>query len=123
MQLFDTRLLFTGDIEAQQEREILKKLTEQDVIDNGQSLDGPLILKVAHHGSRTSTTEDWLDFWKPNIAVISVGYNNLYGHPHADVVQRLQQLGSTIYRTDLHGEVQIEIRAEQVRIRSKLSEQ
>ena len=63
------------------------------------------VLKVGHHGSKTSTTEAFLTHMKPKYAVISVGKNNLYGHPHSDVMQLLSSNNIRIYRTDLHGAI------------------
>lgn len=61
------------------------------------------ILKVGHHGSRTSSGEAFLSYVEPDACVISCGYKNSYGHPHADVVRRLLDAGCRIYRTDLQG--------------------
>ncbi|CAH1226582.1 ComEC/Rec2 family competence protein [Paenibacillus sp. JJ-223] len=78
------------------------------------------VLKVAHHGSKTSSAEGWLHYWNASSAVISAGVNNLYGHPNAGVVERLEQSGSAIYRTDQMGEVQMRIKAGHIEIRHKL---
>ena len=66
------------------------------------------ILKVAHHGSRTSTSQELLDAWHPQIAIVSCGRGNTFGHPAPEVIDRLKSSGATIYRTDLDGEVTIE---------------
>ena len=63
------------------------------------------LLKVGHHGSATSTTPEILQSVKPSLAVISVGYRNSFGLPKADVLQRLQNSGARVYRTDLNGAV------------------
>lgn len=64
------------------------------------------VLKVAHHGSRSSTTASWLAAVRPGVALISAGEGNRYGHPHPAVLQRLESLGvETVYRTDRHGTV------------------
>ena len=63
------------------------------------------VLKVGHHGSPTSSSEAFLEAVAPSIAVISVGKDNDYGHPSADVLARLEALGTTIYRTDTQGEI------------------
>ncbi|HAS04570.1 MAG TPA: hypothetical protein DCR71_02240 [Dehalococcoidia bacterium] len=65
------------------------------------------ILKVGHHGSRTSTSVAFLSRVNPEVAVISVGAGNTYGHPTAETLQRLQNAGATIYRTDLNGDIVI----------------
>lgn len=88
------KFLFTGDAEAISEAEILK--TASPDCD---------VLKVGHHGSSTSSSEAFLTAASPEIAVISVGEDNSYGHPHASAVKRLKQCGAEIYRTDLCGSV------------------
>jgi len=65
------------------------------------------VLKVAHHGSRTSTTEEFLNAVSPLFAVISAGFENSYGHPHRDIVERLARHGVVALRTDRHGLVTI----------------
>jgi len=65
------------------------------------------LLKVAHHGSRTSTSEAWLDRVRPRVGVISVGRNNRYGHPSAEVLARLELHGVRTYRTDRGGTVTV----------------
>ena len=63
------------------------------------------VLKVAHHGARTSSSPQFLQMAKPQYAVISVGANNRFGHPHNDVLQRLAGSGTKVYRTDLQGAI------------------
>ncbi|MFX4261145.1 stalk domain-containing protein [Pelotomaculum propionicicum] len=65
------------------------------------------ILKVGHHGSRTSTSAAFLSKVSPEVAVISVGTGNTYGHPTLETLQRLQNAGATVYRTDLNGNIVI----------------
>jgi competence protein ComEC len=89
--------LLTGDVERQIE---LWMLAENEV----RRTD---VLKVAHHGSRTSSTELFLDAVQPTFAVISAGFENSYGHPNREVVQRLEQRGAAVLRTDLDGLVTI----------------
>lgn len=98
-----SRVLFTGDIELEAE----KALVAQDKVD----ID---ILKVAHHGSRTSTTVDFLDWSTPQIGVISAGRNNFYSHPHKETLENLHRAGIEIYRTDQSGLIKAEIRQGQV---------
>lgn len=78
--------LFTGDA--------------NDVVESSRSWPEIDILKVGHHGSRTSTTTEFLNQIKPKIALISVGKDNKYGHPTEDALSRLTNIGSKIYRTD-----------------------
>jgi len=69
------------------------------------------LLKVGHHGSRTSTSADWLTAVRPRVAVISAGNGNRYGHPHSEVVDRLDAAGTpVVWRTDRRGSLCIEIR-------------
>jgi len=65
-------------------------------------------LKVGHHGSKTSSGEAFLEFLQPDIAVISCGYHNIYGHPHKEVLDRLFTAGIRVFRTDLQGAVLVE---------------
>lgn len=75
-------ILFTGDIEQIAEKEILKKY--------GDTLKST-ILKVAHHGSKSSSTEEFLNAVKPKIALIGVGKSNNFGHPNAEVLERIER--------------------------------
>lgn len=88
--------LFTGDMVVAQEEELLqKKVPLQSTV-----------LKVGHHGSHTSSSLAFLQAVKPRWAVISVGYGNNFGHPHQDILQRLQQLPDTeVLRTDKQGAI------------------
>ena len=94
-------MLFTGDMEEEVDPEPLARgLAEH--------LGGPIdVLKVAHHGSGTATTDALLDVLQPRIAVISVGADNNYGHPAPATLERLRSHGATVYRTDLDGSVEI----------------
>lgn len=76
-------ILFTGDIEETAEKEIVKKY---------KNFLEATILKVAHHGSKTSSTKDFLNFVKPKIALIGVGENNNFGHPNYEVLERIKNL-------------------------------
>ena len=82
--------MFTGDAEADSEKEMLAK---------GYNLKCD-VLKCGHHGSSTSTSAAFLKAVNPSEAVVSCGVNNDYGHPSKQVVSRLQKAGVTIYRTD-----------------------
>ena len=62
-------------------------------------------LKVAHHGSKTSTIEPFLHATHPQFAAISVGRNNSFGHPSPEIIDRLQSAGAHVYRTDLDGAI------------------
>jgi competence protein ComEC len=63
------------------------------------------VLKVGHHGSLSSTTQDFLDAVSPTIAVISCGEGNKYGHPLPQILERLEKKGIKIYRTDVDGSI------------------
>lgn len=93
--------IFTGDIEKVAEQAILQGYKNTDKLK-------ATILKVAHHGSKTSSTEEFLKAVKPKIAIIGVGKNNTFGHPNKDVLKRIEE-GSKIYRTDLNGEITIKV--------------
>lgn len=92
----DFSMLFTGDIGAA-EKEACVHLPVK----------GYTVLKVGHHGSKNSTSEDFLQRVVPRISVVSAGRNNRYGHPHPDTLQRLEQYRSQIYRTDLCGAIEL----------------
>ncbi|MNC52656.1 ComEC family competence protein [compost metagenome] len=81
------------------------------------------MLKVAHHGSRYSSSGEWLHYWSPRLAVISAGKNNVYGHPSPLALERLEETGASIYRTDRQGEIELSVRPEGLFVRTKLSDQ
>lgn len=90
------RLLLTGDAEASAEKEM---------INMGQDIDAD-ILKVGHHGSKTSTTQNFLEKVSPEVAIIQVGKNR-YGHPTPEVLKRLENFGVKYYRNDLNGTIKV----------------
>lgn len=103
--------LFTGDLEEEGETLVTDLLTGLPT--------GPVtFLKVAHHGSKNSTSETFLAAANPRIAVISAGRNNSYGHPHKETLERLKNHGCRIYQTPLGGAVTVRVRGEQVRVES-----
>lgn len=91
------RWLFTGDISSEVEKEVTANHP-------GLTID---YLKVAHHGSRTSTSEAFMNTFRPEVGVISAGRDNRYGHPHGEVLDRLDSYGTEVWRTDQHGAVSI----------------
>jgi competence protein ComEC len=93
-----TRILLAGDVEADAEAEMLREALPYLRSD---------VLKVAHHGSDTSTTQTFLDVAGPRVAVIPVGAGNRLGHPSPDVLDRLAASGAEVYRTDLDGTIEI----------------
>jgi competence protein ComEC len=93
--------LFTGDIEEIAEKAMLTKY------ENSLKILKSDIIKVAHHGSKTSSIEEFLEAVNPKIALVGVGKNNKFGHPSDDVIDRLINLNCKVYRTDECGEVKI----------------
>ena len=93
----ETSFMFTGDAEALSEREILAKFSPA-------MLDCDF-LKVGHHGSTTSNTEEFLRAVSPDIATISCATGNSYGHPHREILSRLDELDIKVYRTDISGDL------------------
>lgn len=79
-------MLFTGDIEEIAEREILQEYT------NNENILKSTVLKIAHHGSNTSSIQDFLKKVKPRISLIGVGENNKFGHPNYEVIKRLENI-------------------------------
>lgn len=94
----NTTAMLTGDAEKPAEESILRTYSGAEL--------GSMLLKMGHHGSRTSSTEDWLAAVRPTIAIISCGKDNSYGHPHAEALARIEPyVGELIYRTDLLGSI------------------
>ena len=104
----DVALLLTGDIGSEVERAIVPQLLPARI----------RVLKVGHHGSRTSTSQALLDAWRPQIALISAGRGNTFGHPAPDVVERLENAGARIFRTDRHGQITLESDGHDVTVRT-----
>jgi len=92
-----TRFMFTGDAEKPEEEHIAR---DRDDLTSD-------VLKVGHHGSKTSTSEEFLTEVHPSIAVISVGKNNKYSHPDREIIHRLEKNNITVYRTDEDGDITI----------------
>lgn len=93
----DGTFYFSGDLEKEGEEELLK---------SGQDLRAD-VLKAGHHGSRTSSSEAFLDLVQPEIAVISCGINNTFKHPHPETLEHFSERGIQFFRTDLDGRVEI----------------
>ena len=92
--------LFTGDIEKIAEEKIVEIYNDKKILKSD-------VLKVAHHGSKTSTIDKFLKLVNPKVSLIGVGKDNLFGHPSGDVIKRLEGFNSKIYRTDENGEIMI----------------
>ena len=95
MQFGGVSMVTTGDAEGPAEREMIQ---------SGHVLNAD-ILRLGHHGSQTSTTQEFFDAVSPSIAIIQVGAGNIYGHPHESVMNRLNAAGVRIYRNDIHGDI------------------
>lgn len=105
-------VLFTGDIEKSEEN-ILNKYTDSELKSD--------VIKVAHHGSKTSSSEEFIKVVKPKIALIGVGMNNKFGHPNQEIIERLENINCKIYRTDEMGEIVMEVnKLGKVKIETKL---
>lgn len=100
------RILFTGDIEVAAERALQPLLARVDV------------LKVAHHGSKTSTSRAFLNKIQPGVAVISSGVANRYGHPSPLVTHALLAQRVEVFRTDFHGFVELTVSGRQITCRN-----
>jgi len=103
--------LFTGDISSVAEKQLAR----------GKNILASDVLKVAHHGSKYSTSDLFLENVKPKIAVISVGVKNTYGHPTPEVLQRLQNFGVKTLRTDQNGDIIIISNGENIFIKTPKS--
>lgn len=104
-----TTFLFTGDAE---------RPSEYDMADSDEKLSAT-VLKVGHHGSNTSSTYVFLRKVMPTYAVISCGRDNSYGHPHAEVLSRLADVGATVYRTDEQGTITCRSNGEKVTFKTE----
>ncbi|WP_338626236.1 ComEC/Rec2 family competence protein [Selenomonas sp. TAMA-11512] len=92
-------MLLTGDAEKETELGILDRHDKSELRCD--------ILKVGHHGSKTSSSAQWLNAVKPGVAVISCGKNNDYGHPHDITLKKLEKINAKVYRTDTDGTITI----------------
>lgn len=106
-QSFD--MLLTGDLEAKGEQWILREEPEQ-------LKEQYELLKVGHHGSSGASTMEFLSRVSPDIALISCGVQNRYGHPHAETLERILGVNASIYRTDEEGAVIVEVSDEKIKV-------
>jgi len=93
----DNSFLFTGDIQ---------KSAEKELTENGKELNSD-VLKISHHGGKTSSSNEFIEEVLPEIAVISVGKGNSYGHPYQEVLDILGSYGIRVLRTDQQGDIKI----------------
>ncbi|MBE6139830.1 MAG: hypothetical protein E7174_04985 [Firmicutes bacterium] len=103
-ELNNHKFLFMGDAVVEVEEELIEKF-------NLQNID---VLKVGHHGSKTSTSKEFINEINPKYSVISVGKNNRYGHPNKEVLNNLEAF--KIYRTDQDGSIMFEIKNNKFKI-------
>ena len=103
------KALFTADIGEKTEKDLIRKYGDYLRAD---------ILKVAHHGSKFSSSENFLAMVSPKISIFEVGKNS-YGHPNDGVIERLKNLGSKIFRTDENGTIKISVDSGKIDIYSK----
>jgi len=106
------RLIVAGDLPAAQERDVIARTPwlgrgvgaslAGSTLD-GSTLDGSTVVLMSHHGSRTSSSLEWLMHTSPGLAIAQAGYRNRFGHPHAEVLRRHRDLSIPIERTDLAG--------------------
>lgn len=105
-------ILFTGDIEKS-EKNLLDMYKNKELESN--------IIKISHHGSKTSSSEEFIKAVNPKIALIGVGVSNKFGHPNKEVIERLENINCKIYRTDEMGEITMEVnKAGKIRIETNL---
>lgn len=104
-------VLFTGDI---------GKISEEELLTLPDDLSA-LVLKSPHHGSRTSSSEAFLDAVNPKIVIISAGRDNVYGVPHPDILEKYEKRGAMIFRTDRDGAIELVFKQKGIRIRTSRS--
>lgn len=102
-------MLLTGDVEGVGEEYLLEALQENGI--------GTItVLKAAHHGSAYSTSESFLAYTKPALAVISCGEENPYGHPHKELLERLQVTGCHVYKTMDSGAITLQVKGDRIQV-------
>lgn len=105
LDFMDNSFLFTGDATSENEKEMLSKNVQVDV------------LKVGHHGSKGSTSDKFLNKVNPKFAVISVAEKNDYGHPHQKVLEKLEKMDIKVYRTDVNGTIIMESNGKNISVK------
>ncbi len=121
--------LFTGDMEKeglQNVNRVLREERERPGATPGsfgtfELPDQITILKVAHHGSMYTTDEEFLSLTRPRIALISCGRDNSYGHPHRELLERLDGIGAKVYRTDESGAITVHVDGKKLKLHTFLS--
>lgn len=98
-------MLLTGDISSEEEKLLAEQIeNKEESRDNAYNY---TILKVPHHGSKYSSSENFLESVSPGYSIISCGKENSYGHPHGETLDRLKNVGSKIVRVDTSGQVEV----------------
>ena len=103
-------MLFTGDIDSEYEKKLVDiygNIPEQSGAPGAGGLRSD-ILKIAHHGSKYSSSDDFLSAVAPSVSVIQVG-RNLYGHPTPEALERIEEQGSLMFRNDIDGAVMVRL--------------
>jgi len=95
-----------GDTGVEVEEDLIEKYNLQDID----------VLKVGHHGSKTSSSKNFIDEINPKYSIVSVGKNNRYGHPNKEVLNNLED--STVYRTDQDGSIMFKIKNNKLEIKT-----
>ena len=108
----NNNFLFTGDCEESNEMDMINSYDLEDID----------FLKVAHHGSYTASSLTFLEETTPDIAVISCGYKNSYGHPHKSTLDNLESVDAKIFRTDQNGSMQFYSDGEKIYSKVKYKE-
>ncbi len=112
LSLGDLSFLFSGDILSEGENELCR---------SGREL-ASTVIKVPHHGSKSSSSHRFLKKVKPEVAVISAGYKNVFGFPHEKVLKRYEELGARVYRTDQDGAIEIKNDGKKLEIKTYLGD-
>lgn len=109
----DFSALLTGDLEGEGEQSFLEYQKKRE---SSQEKEKLTVLKVAHHGSKYSTPKELLEMTDPDIAVISAGEDNCYGHPHEELLLRLKEQGCYIYQTIESGAITLRVKNGKVKV-------
>ncbi|EXX88028.1 hypothetical protein BG52_02930, partial [Paenibacillus darwinianus] len=110
LSIYGRTFVLAGDMGSETEQEVLERLPVTAPAD---------VLKLSHHGSKNSSSAEWLAYWRPLEAAISVGRINFYGHPHPDTLKRAAAVGAAVRRTDEDGEIQYGVGRGYLRVRTK----
>ncbi len=117
----ENSFLFTGDAGKDTEEEIIRDYSlspPTNTLVGGATLDSD-VLKVGHHGSKTSSSDEFVGVVSPQIAAISAGKGNSYGHPHYEVLEILAKYGIKILRTDIDGDIRIISDGKELKLKTK----